>query len=446
MPGLRSTPSNIERATLAKVTRRLIPFLFVLYIACYLDRVNVGFAALQMNRDLGFSSAVYGFGAGIFFIGYSLFEVPSNLLLARIGARVWIARIMITWGLLASAMMFVKGPTSFYVLRFLLGVAEAGFFPGIIFYLSQWFPAAERSPAIARFMTAIPISGVIGGPVSGAILGFDGQLGLRGWQWLFLLEGIPSVLLGVVVLLYLTQSPDNAMWLEPAQRTWLAARLRQERDQCEQQHGLSVVQALRSGTVWELALLVFFGVGLGQYAFVLWLPQIVKGFGGLSDLMVGMVVTVPYIVAAVAMVLVGVRADKSGDRAWYVAAASAITALGFVASAYFRSPVPVMFALSLTAAGSFSFHGPFWTLPSLFLTGSAAAGGIAMINSVSALSGFVGPYVVGVLRGSSGNFQTGFLLLALAQLGGTAIALHLRRAPRLAGLPGLPSAAPAAHA
>src|SRR5262245_31477233 len=220
----RPAPSP-EQVTVAKVTRRLLPFLFLLDIVCFLDRVNVGFAALEMNRDLGFSPAVYGFGAGIFFIGYSLFEVPSNLILARVGARRWIARIMITWGLIAAGMMFVRGPLSFYLLRFLLGIAEAGFFPGIIFYLSGWFPAEARARAIARFMTAIPVSGMIGGPISGALLGLDGRLGLTGWQWLFLLEGLPAVVLGVAVLRFLPDRPEVAQWLAPDQRTWLTTRL-----------------------------------------------------------------------------------------------------------------------------------------------------------------------------------------------------------------------------
>ena len=255
---------TLERTTLRSVSRRLIPFLFVLYVVSFLDRVNVGFATLEMNRDLGFSPAVYGFGAGIFFIGYSLFKVPSNLILAHVGARRWIARIMITWGLIAAGMMFVRGPLSFYVLRFVLGIAEAGFFPGIIFYLSGWFPAEARARAIARFMTAIPVSGMIGGPISGALLGLDGRLGLAGWQWLFLLEGLPAVVLGVAVLRFLPDGPEDAPWLAPEQRTWLAARLATERDRCVKHHGFSVTQALSSGVVWQMGLLVFLSVRSGS--------------------------------------------------------------------------------------------------------------------------------------------------------------------------------------
>ena len=423
--------STLERATLAKVTRRLLPFLFLLYVVCFLDRVNIGFAALQMNHDLGFSPAVYGFGAGVFFLGYVLFEVPSNLILARMGARVWIARIMITWGLVAAAMMFVRGPLSLYGLRFLLGVAEAGFFPGIIYYLSGWFPAAERARAVARFMIAIPRSGVLGGPLSGALLGLDGRLGLAGWQWLFLLEGLPAVLLGFVVLRYLTDRPEEAVWLTPAERAWLGAHLSREREQCERTHGLSVLQALANGTVWQLGLLTFLCTGFGQQVLGLWLPQIVRGLSGFSDFMVGVVSAVPNLVAAVAMVLVGAHSDRSGERLVHIAAAAGAASFGFLASAYLHSPVLAVLALSLAAAGLLSSHGPFWALPSTFLSGRAAAGGIALICSVANLSGFVGPYVIGLLKGASGSFHSGLLLLGLVALAGAGLALGLRRAPVL---------------
>ena len=414
-----------ERTALAKVTWRLLPFLFLLFMVCFLDRVNVGFAALQMNRDLGLSPAVYGFGAGIFFLGYVLCEVPSNLLLARMGARVWIARIMITWGLLASAMMFVRGPLSLYGLRFLLGAAEAGFAPGIVYYLSGWFPAAERARAVARFMAAVPLAGAVGGPLSGALLSLNGHLGLAGWQWLFLLEGVPAVVLGFVVLVYLTERPEEATWLTPTERAWLTTHLSREREQCER---MSVLQALSNGTVWRLGLLGFaFGFsGLG-----LWLPQIVRGLSGLSDFMVGLVSAVPYVVAAAAMVLVGAHSDRSGERLLHIVASATAAAFGFLASAYLHSPVLGVLALSLAAAGLSSAQGPFWALPSAFLSGPAAAGGIALINSVANLSGFVDPYLLGVLKGATGNFDSGLLLLALVPLGGASLALRLRRAPVL---------------
>jgi ACS family tartrate transporter-like MFS transporter len=419
---------RLERTTLAKVTRRLLPFLFILYIVCFLDRVNIGFAALQMNHDLGFSPAVYGFGAGIFFLGYVLFEVPSNLILARTGARVWIARIMISWGLLAAAMMFVRGPLSLYGLRFLLGAAEAGFFPGMIYYMSRWFPPAERARATARFMVAIPLSGVLGGPISGALLGLDGRWGLAGWQWLFLLEGLPAVLLGLVVLAYLTDGPEQATWLTPEEREWLSTRLAEERDRCEHRHGLSVRQALSNRIVWQLGLLLLLSNALGVYVMGLWLPQIVRAFSGLSNFMIGVVTAVPNLVAAVAMVVVGAHSDRSGERLLHVAATATLAAIGFLLSASFHSPVGIVLGLSLAAAGLLSSHGPFWPIPSTFLSGSAAAGGIALICSIANLGGFIGPYVMGLLKRASGGFESGLVLLALASFAGAILALRLRRA------------------
>ena len=423
--------STLERATLRAVSQRLIPFLFVLYVVSFLDRVNVGFAALEMNRDLGLSPAVYGFGAGIFFFGYSFFEVPSNLILARTGARLWIARIMISWGLIAAGMMFVRGPISFYAIRFLLGIAEAGFFPGIIFYLSEWFPAEARARAIARFMTAIPVSGMIGGPISGALMGLSGRLGLTGWQWLFLLEGVPAVVLGVAVLLYLPDRPEGAAWLEPEQRRWLVERLAIERGRCVKHHGFSVAGALSSGVVWQLGLLVFLSASFGLYALGLWLPQIVRGFSGLSNLQIGFVVAIPNIVAVITMVMVAAHSDRTGERCLHIAAASSVAAAGFLGSAIVRSPALSVMFLSLASAGLLSAYGPFWPLPSKFLSGSAAAGGIGLINSLANLSGFVGPYAIGLLNSASGNFRSGFLLLSIVPLAGMTLALRLRHAPVL---------------
>jgi ACS family tartrate transporter-like MFS transporter len=423
-----TSDSALERTTLRAVSLRLIPFLFVLYVVSFLDRVNVGFAALEMNRDLGLSPAVYGFGAGIFFIGYSVLEVPSNLILARVGARRWIARIMISWGLLAAAMMLVRGPLSFYLLRFVLGIAEAGFFPGIIFYLSEWFPAEARARAIARFMTAIPVSGIIGGPISGALLGLAGRSGLTGWQWLFLLEGLPAVLLGVAVLRLLPDRPEEARWLEADQRTWLTMRLAAERDRCVEHHGFSVSQALSNGVVWQLGVLVFLSVSFGQYALSLWLPQIVRGFSGLSNLQIGFVSAIPNLVAVVAMVIVAAHSDRTGERCLHIAAASAVAAVGFLGCALVTSPALSVMFLSLAAAGCLSAHGPFWPLPSKFLTGAPAAGGIGLINSLSNLSGFVGPYAIGLLNSGSGDFRSGLLLLACVPLAGMALVLRLRHA------------------
>jgi ACS family tartrate transporter-like MFS transporter len=429
---LAARDARIEQTVLRAVSSRLVPFLFILYLTSFLDRVNVGFAALEMNRDLGFGPAVYGFGAGIFFIGYALFEVPSNLILARTGDRVWIARIMITWGFIAAGMMFVRGPLAFYLMRFLLGVAEAGFFPGIIYYLSLWFPETVRARMIARFVIAIPVSAVIGGPLSGALLGLQGRLGLAGWQWLFLLEGLPAVVLGIAVLLYLPDGPGDAQWLAPDQRRWLTARLAAERDYCLAQHGHSIGKALLSPIVWQLGLLAFLIFSFGQYALSLWLPQIIRGFSGLSNIEVGILVAVPNLAAMIGMLLVGANSDRVGERFWHIAAVSFAATVGLVGAAFTHSVAIAVVFLSLALVGLLSAHGPFWPLPSKFLTGAAAAGGIALINSLANLSGFVGPYTVGLLVGASGNFRTGFLVIALAPLAGTVLVLRLRHARVLA--------------
>jgi ACS family tartrate transporter-like MFS transporter len=430
-----SSDDDLARATLAKVTRRLLPFLFLLYIVCFLDRVNIGFAALQMNQELGFSPGTYGLGAGIFFLGYVSFEIPSNLILARVGARTWIARIMITWGLLACAMMFIRGPVSLVSLRFLLGVAEAGFFPGMIYYLTLWYPEAERARAVARFMLAIPLSGVIGGPVSGALLSLHGALGLSGWQWLFLLEGVPAVLLGLVVFRVLPDGPEHARWLTRAEQEALLRPLRAEREARERRHGLGVRDALRHPTVWQLAVLLLLANAFGVYVLGLWLPQIVRDVSGLGPLGVGVLSAIPNLIAAVAMVLVGAHSDRTGERLGHIAAAAAAGALGLAASACLHSTVPVVLALSLAAAGLLSTHGPIWPLPAAFLSGSAAASGIAVMTTLANLGGFLGPYAVGVLKERSGSFQSGLLLLALISLAGAVLALRLRRSPILAVAP-----------
>jgi D-galactonate transporter len=435
---LITTPSDLtgdskvlERITVSKVGWRLLPFLLLLYIIAWIDRVNIGFAALQMNRDLGFSPAVYGFGAGVFFIGYALFEVPSNLILARVGARLWIARIMITWGVLSVAMLFVQGATSFYVLRFLLGVAEAGFLPGILYYLGNWFPAAERARAVSWFMLGIPLSTVVGGPLAGLILGLSGWHGLTGWQWLFLLEGVPAVVLGFVVLGYLTDSPEEAKWLEPEERSWLAAKVRAESAAAERRHGVGLRAALLHPTVWQLGI-VLFACQCCSYGLTLWIPQIVQGLAGLSEIAVGAISAIPYAAAAVGMILIGASSDRSGERLLHVAIPSAVAALGFAASAYLTSPVPSMIALTVAAVGDIGTRGPFWALPTRFLTGSAAAGGIALINTFASLGGFVGPYAVGVVRGVTGGFAGGMTFLALVMLVGAIVALLLRNARVLA--------------
>jgi MFS transporter, ACS family, tartrate transporter len=410
----------MESAIYAKVRRKLLPFLFVLYVVAYLDRINVGFAALQMNRELGLSEAVFGFGAGIFFIGYFVLEIPSNLVLQWLGARIWISRIMVSWGVAAIAMMFTRGARSFYLLRFLLGAAEAGFFPGIIFYLTHWFPSRERARAISLFMTATQIAGVVGGPLSGVLLAMNGMWHLAGWQWLFLAEGMPAVVLGVAAAKYLPEAPENAPWLSSAERSILKARLALERESRRSNHTLR--GALSNRNVWLLALL-YFAIVFGHYGIALWLPQILKSFGGMSDLRVGLLSSIPFLTAAVVMVIVAKHSDSNEERRWHLALSAFGGAIGLAASAAARSPWASLLTISIAAAGVSSTGGPFWTLPGGFLEGTAAAGGIALINSTGNLAGFVGPSMVGLIRQATGSFAGGLVAMSLAVLIAGVIAL-----------------------
>ena len=403
------------RAT-QRVRVRLIPFLAVLYFIAYLDRVNVGFAALQMNAALGFSGRVYGLGAGIFFIGYFLFEVPSNLVLARVGARVWIARIAVVWGLVSISELFVRGPISFYTVRFLLGAAEAGFFPGIVFYFTYWFPARERARAVAQFSTASMAAGIVGAPLSGALLSLRGAGGLDGWQWLFLVEGVPAVVLGVVALFYLDDGPATARWLPEAEKRWLIEALQRERDELRTiAGGHSAISALRSLLVWRFALGLFLIVTSG-YGFSFFLPQIVKGLSGASDLAVGLWSAVPFAVAAVGMVTVAAHSDHTGERRWHVAACGALAAIGLGTSSIAPSPQFAFAALAVAAIGLYAFTPPFWSLPTAVLRGDGAAAGIGLINAVGNLGGFIGPFLMGWIRDASGDFRVGLQVLATAAL------------------------------
>jgi MFS transporter, ACS family, tartrate transporter len=401
---------EMERRVIGKVGRRLLPFLIICYFVAYLDRVNISFAALTMNKELDFTATVFGWGAGIFFLGYFIFEVPSNLALERFGARVWISRIMVTWGLLSACMALIWSETSFLVLRFLLGVAEAGFFPGIILFLTYWFPSAYRARIVGYFMVAIPVSTVIGAPLSGLILGLDGVLGLKGWQWLFVIEGVPAVLLSVVVLLYLTDGPLQADWLHPQERTWLAGRLDAERRNRQAIADFTVWQALTNPRVLLLGL-VYFGVVAANYGMSFWLPQIVKGFG-LTNLETGFVTAVPYLVGAIAMVIWALRSDHVHERKWHTAIPALLAAVGLAASTTTANPTLEMAALSLAAIGIFSVLPCFWTLPTALLSGSAAAGGIALINSIGNLAGYFGPFAVGVIKDKTQSFAPGLIVIA----------------------------------
>jgi D-galactonate transporter len=388
---------SLYTATSRKIAWRLIPYLMLCYFVAYLDRVNLGFAALTFKGDLGFSDAVYGLGAGIFFAGYFIFEVPSNIILEKIGARVWIARIMVTWGLVSAAMAFVQGETSFYVIRFLLGVAEAGFFPGIILYLTYWYTSAERAKMVGMFMTAIALSGIIGAPLSTWILtSFSGVSGLKSWQWLFILEAAPAILVGIVTYFYLTDRPQDAHWLTAEERESVSRHLAAEKASREAVRKFSLGEALTHRRVLGLAL-VYFGIVVGLYGLGFWLPQIVKAFG-FSTFMTGWVVAIPYLFSAIVMVLWTRNSDRTGERVWHLAVASFLGGAGLIAGAYLGDPLLAMVALTFGSIGIYAGLPTFWTLPTALLTGTAAAGGIALINAIGNLGGFAGPYLVGWIR------------------------------------------------
>lgn len=415
----------IEKRVVRKITLHLIPLMFALYILAYLDRINVGFAALQMNTDLNLSGTVFGIGSGIFFIGYFLFEIPSNLIFHRVGARFWIARIMITWGIVSSAMIFVQGPKSFYWLRFLLGLAEAGFFPGMILYLTYWFPARYLARNVALFMTATAVAGIIGGPLSGALLTLHGFLGLAGWQWLFLLEGIPSVVMGIVVWFLLMDRPDHATWLTAGEKQWLAGQLERETAARPADEGRNLRQVLGSTRVWGFCA-VYFALVVGLYAISLWMPLILRSLSTMSDLAIGLVSTLPYFAACIAMVLIGGHSDRSGERRVH-AAWALLTAAGGIALSAFTDRVPAEIACFMIAAvGIWGALGPFWAFSSSFLTGAGAAGGIALINSIGNLGGFTGPALIGILKDHTGNYEAGMLLVAVLLAAGGAWTASIR--------------------
>src|SRR6201988_162185 len=406
--------SAIETSTIRAISWLLIPFLILAYFLAYLDRVNLGFAALTMNADLKFSPLVFAWGAGIFFIGYFIFEVPSNLALEKFGASRWIARIMVTWGIISACMALGSGVWSFYTLRFLLGVAEAGFFPGIILYLPHWYPAEYRARFMAAFAIAVPLSTVIGAPISGLLLGLDGVMGLKGWQWLFILEGIPSVLLGLVTWFYLTDKPAKADWLSAEQKAWLKARLDAENAAKEAVHRLSLGQALSLPRVIVLSVIYFGFVG-ALYGMQFWLPQIVKAFG-LTNAQTGFVTAIPYVFGTIAMILWARHSDATRERVMHVGTPLLLTAAALAVCGYMDSPYDTMVALVVAAIGVFCTFGVFWTLPTPWLSGSAAAGAIALINSIGNLAGFGGPYLIGWVKEGTGSASTRVLVLAVLPL------------------------------
>jgi MFS transporter, ACS family, tartrate transporter len=401
---------ELEARTMRKVLRHLIPLAIVCYFVNYLDRVNLSFAALEMNKDLGFTATVYGFGAGVFFIAYFLLETPSNLILVRVGARRWIARIMFTWGLLSGAMAFVQGETSFYIIRFLLGAAEAGFFPGMLFYLSLFFPAAYRGRMVSTFMVATAFSAVFGAPVSSLILYMNGFGGLKGWQWVFIAEAVPALIMSIIILVFLKDSPSEASWLDDDERAWLVARQAAERRQREAVHNLSVLQVLHNPRVVALGLSGF-GIAYSTYGIVYFLPQIVKAFG-LTNMQTGLVSAIPFLVAAVGMIWYGRRSDRSMERRSHCAIAFLTCALGLVATALLPSPTLRLIALCVAAFGAWSTLPVFWSMPTAFLSGAAAAAGVAYINSIANIAGFIGPFVMGWIKDATGSFDGGLLVIA----------------------------------
>jgi D-galactonate transporter len=410
---------EVEIRTIAKVSKRLVPFLIVCYFVAYLDRVNVGFAALTMNQDLGLSQTAFGFGAGIFFIAYFIFEVPSNLLLERFGARKWIARIMLSWGILSGTMAFIpaiarviglSNENTFYLVRVLLGVAEAGFFPGIIFYLTLWFPAEYRARIVGYFMAAIPLSTVIGAPISGALLYLHGGFGLAGWQWLFIIEAVPAIILAGVVFFYLTDRPADAAWLAIDERSWLAERLTLEQRQRQAVRDYSVAEALVNPRVIGLSL-VYFGAVATNYGLSFFLPQIVKTFG-LNTFLTTLVSATPYAVGVVGMVWWGRRSDRVAERRFHTAFPLFVAAAGIAVSTALDDPTLKMIALCVAGFGIFACLPIFWTLPTAFLSGAAAACGIAVINSIGNLAGFAGPFAMGWIKDHTGSYAVGLLLLA----------------------------------
>ena len=416
--------SDSERFAYRKITWRLLPFLMLCYMAAYLDRVNIGFARLQMVADLRFSETVYGLGAGMFFIGYFLFEVPSNMILHRVGARMWIGRIMITWGLVSAAFMFVTTPRMFYVLRFALGVAEAGFFPGIILYLTYWYPARLRARIVALFMTAIPLSGVFGGPFSGWIMElFAGVRGLAGWQWLFVIEALPAIALGIATMFYLDNGIASARWLTPDQKQILSRNL-------ENEHASVPVHqapwaAFRDRRLW-LMCGIYFCCVMGQYGLTFWLPALIEAAGARGVLQIGLLTAVPYSAAAITMVLFGRSGDRHGERRWHTAIPLLMGAAGLTLTVIAgRNTAAAIAALALAAAGVLTSAPLFWSLPTAFLGGAAAAAGIAAINSVGNLAGFVSPYAVGWLRDATQSTAAGMYALSVVLVIGAGLILTI---------------------
>ena len=420
------TPTE-EKALIRKMAWKVLPFLLVAYLICIIDRLNVGLAALTMNAELGFTATVYGWGAGLFFVGYFIGEVPSNLILAKVGARLWFARIMLTWGIFAIAMGFISGNVSFFVIRFLLGVAEAGFFPGVIYYLTLWFPAQYRGRIFGLFLIISPLNNTIAAPIGGLILKYsNGLMGYPGWRWLFILEGVPTMLMTYLCLRLVIDGPDKASWLTDAEKAHLRTKLQQEAESRTETKHLSLWQTLGHPRVLLFAV-VYTALAIGIYGLSLWMPQLIKGMGVSDSFHIGLIMAIPYLIATICMVLWSRHSDKTGERVYHCSGALALAAIGMVSSAFIDSPVLAMAALTVAAIGMYCSQPVFWAMPTSYLTGVAAAGGIAFINSVGNLGGFVGPFMVGWLKDNVGGFQAGLIFLGACLLTGSIVALIVGR-------------------
>jgi len=408
---------DFEKDVIRKVTFKLIPALVILYLVAYIDRAAVGFAHLHMGADVGIGDAAYGLGAGLFFIGYFLFEVPSNLLLDKFGARKWFARILLTWGLITMAMALIQGPHSFYILRFLLGVAEAGFFPGVLYLITQWYPVRHRGKIMGMFILSQPIAMMVAGPLAGALLGMDGIANMHGWQWLFVMVGLPAVLLSLPTLLYLPDNISAVKWLSNEQKNWLKNELVKDEAEYDQTRHGNPLHALKDKRVLTLAL-YYLPVTLSIYGLNLWLPTIIKQFSGGSDLQVGFLSSIPYIFGIIGLLIFPRSTDKLNDRYGHLSFLYALGACGMFFSAWLTSPVMQLIALSVVAFALFSTTAVFWTLPGRFLTGASAAAGIALINSVGNLGGYIGPFGIGLLKQYTGNMASGLYFLTIVMIFG----------------------------
>ncbi|MBX8567443.1 MFS transporter [Pseudomonas cichorii] len=408
---------------LRRVMLRILPFIFLCYVISYLDRTNVGFAAISMNKDLGLTATMFGWAAGLFFFGYFIFEIPSNLLMQRFGARVWIARIMITWGLISMATAFATGPISFSILRFLLGVAEAGFTPGVYLYFTYWFPGKWRAKAIAAFLLGIPTANIIGSPLSGWLMEMHGIMGLKNWQFLLVAEALPAVLLGIACLFVLVDTPTKARWMNDREKNWLSNRLNQEQQAIGSSHGNTLRSALTNPKVFTLAAINFCCI-VGSVGIGLWMPQIIKSLG-MTNTTVGLVTALPYVLGAISMTIWARLANRSQQRLPYVASALAFAAVALVGAALTDDPIIKVTCLALTVSGILSFQATFWAIPSTILTGRAAAGGLALIVSIGNLGGFAGPFLIGLIKDATQSFAVPFYVVASILMLGTCLMLWL---------------------